>query len=115
MNPSEHEKRIANLELAKLLRDSSRSKFKDLSSRELVEELLEGTFQVRELALRAGEYRVALATIDSLLAILQLRTKLDGELKDAKPANVFDLDDERASEIARMFLQRERRITGGGQ
>ena len=116
MNSSDLEKRVTRLELARLLRNVGPSKFRNRSSRQWLDELADVAWQVKELALAAGDYRAALASIDSLCTLVQLRARLGGELRDTKPTDVLEpnLDAERAADIAKMYLSRHQRAKAGG-
>lgn len=116
MSSPDLKKRVACLELAQVLGNSAPLRFKNRTTQDLLEELVEGTFQIKELAVAAGDYRTALATIDSLCTLLQLRARLGGELHDLKRTDVLEpnLDAERRVEIANMYLSRHERSKAGG-
>lgn len=110
------ERRVALLELAGLLRNPAPPKFKNRSSGEWLHELADAIWQVKELALAAGDYRTALTSIDLLCTLLQLRARLGGELHDLKATQAVEvnLDPARGDEIAKMYLTRQERSKARG-
>jgi hypothetical protein len=110
------ERRIAKLEARQYVRASLVPNFKNLPTSQLLDELAEATWQMKDLALADGDYHTALACIDSLYRTLPLRARLRGEVGQAGSADSTDLelDDERGIEIAQMFLKRRQQRSPGG-
>lgn len=109
MNFSDLEKRVAKLESRQPLRNFADLNLKDRSSAEWLDMIAEATWRLKGRAENEGDYRTALACLDSLSKGVPLRAKLRGELHEANSADVLDLDldADRGAEIAETFLQRK--------
>jgi hypothetical protein len=115
MDFSDLKKRVANLEKRQALRNFAALNLKDHSSAEWLDMIAEATWRLKDRAEHEGDYRTALACLDSLSKSVPLRAELRRELHEANSADVLDpdLDGDRCVETAETFLQRKKAKQGG--